>query len=122
MRCDPRVIKKKLADNLKITGVIGDKTQLAAGFEAAYNMHYVILVEKTPFMMASFGPGIGEINVKDRYLTRWEVSGDKISRIGVQETHIRNLPAEHAIDTVKIILIGPFDPQIVDIRMEPGLI
>jgi hypothetical protein len=102
---------------MKIIFVIRGQINLARTSQAAKDCPQIYIAEKPPFMMSFFGPWIRKVNMKAIYGLVREIIVHQLSGIGPNQSDITQTPASHAIHGITIIFIGPFDTQIIYIRI-----
>ena len=72
--------------------------------------------------MASFRPGVRELDVEAIYGVIRDEVGQKVCGVGADYTHVCKTPSADAVNAVAVVLAGPFDAEEINIRLSRSLI
>ena len=107
----------KFANYLKVLGVIGLHGPPAAGDQAGGCRVDERFLEEAALVVATFGPGVGVVNVQRQQRVARAFGADEVTSIGPQDADIPQVPTLHAVDRETIKLVGPFDAEKIALRI-----
>ena len=73
--------------------------------------------KEAPFVVASFRPGVGEIDVEAVYGVVRDRTGQEGGGIGADNPDVCEVPSADAVNGVAVVFAGPFDAEEIGPRL-----
>ena len=102
---------------LEIFREVGGDADKAPGFEAAYELVGIGGVDETPFVVAFFGPGVGEVNVEAIYGRIGDTLGDIGGGIGANYPDVGQIPPANPVNGETVKFPCPFNPDKIGVGL-----
>lgn len=96
--------------------MVSDGFDEAGGLEAAEHLSGVCGVDESPFVVAFFRPGVGEIDMEAIDGIVGDKAGQKVGGVGAEKADIIERPSANTVDGIAIISGCPFDSEKIDLR------
>ena len=106
---------------VEIIFVVGDDFYCSGRFETADKIVEIFGIDEASFLLASFRPGVGEIDVETFDGLGREIFFYKDSGIGANNSDVGEVPSSDAVEGIAIESAGIFDAEQIYAGERPGV-
>ena len=111
----------KVGNQSGVFGVVGRHVYIAICLQRTDEHSEIVWGKEAPFVMASFWPGVREIDVETIYrVMRYEI-GQKGDSVYTNYPHVCQAPSADAVNGITVVFAGPLDAEEIDVRLGHSL-